>query len=66
MSQTQKEVQRIRIIHSYRVSHKCNTLLFSIPHDIRKQYGLDKPTSLYVIPKKDGILLRKVDLEGIK
>jgi hypothetical protein len=56
---------RIRIIHSWRVNKKSPTLIFAIPQDLRKQYDLDEPGSMYLIPKKEGILLKKVQLEGI-
>jgi len=62
----QTQDQRVRIIHSYRVGKNTPTIIFSIPQDIRKQYNLEKPTSLYLIPKKNGFFLKKVDLEGIE
>ena len=62
----EEQEQGVRIIHSYGKSKDSPTLIFSIPKDIREQYDLSKPTSLYLIPKKDYFILRKVDLESVK
>jgi len=61
-----KEQQETMIIHSYRSSQKTPTILIAIPKEIREQYNLDKPASLYLIRKKDGFFLKKVDLENIE
>ena len=61
----EEEQQEVRIIHSYKPNRKSPTILIAIPKEIREQYNLDKPCSLYLIPKKDGFFLKKVDLEGI-
>ena len=61
----EKEEQQTMIIRCYRSSNNSPTILIAIPKEIREQYNLDKPASLYLIPKKDGFFLKKVDLEGI-
>jgi hypothetical protein len=60
-----EEDNRIRIIHSWRVNKKSPTLIFAIPKDLRERYHLEDPGSMYLIPQKNGILLKKVDLEEI-
>lgn len=63
---TVKEEQGVRIMHSYGKSRNSQTLIFSIPKDIREKYDLSKPASLYLIPKEDYFILKKVDLESVK
>lgn len=62
----EEDEKGVRIIHSYGTSKDSRTLIFSIPKDIRKMYDLTKPTSLYLIPKKDYFILKKVDLDSVK
>lgn len=62
----EEQEKGVRIIHSYRVSKNSETIIFGIPKDIREQYDFSKPTSLYLIPKKDYLILKKVDLESVK
>ena len=45
----EQEEEGVRIIHSYRVSKNSETIIFGIPKDIREQYDLSKPTSLYLL-----------------
>ncbi len=64
---TMKEEQEhvVRIIHSYRKSKDSPTIIFGIPKDIREQYNITEPTSLYLIPKEDYFILKKVDLDSV-
>jgi len=64
--QKQEPKQKIWIIKSWRDSKKSKSLVFCLPKDIGDKYDIDKPCSLYLIPRSDGILLRKVDLESVK
>jgi hypothetical protein len=57
---------QIKIVKSWRNHDKARTLIFPLPADLAKKYGIEKPAHLYFIPREDGILLRKVNLEGIK
>lgn len=58
-------VQEFRIVKSWRNNAKKPTILFSIPLDLAKKYDITRPANLFLIPREDGILLRKVDTEGI-
>ena len=58
--------QRIRIVRSWRNNSNAPTVVFSIPHDLAQIYEIDKPCNLFLIPCRDGILLRKVNLRVIK
>jgi hypothetical protein len=62
----EEEQDEVTIIHSYRANKNRRTLIFSIPKHVQERYNLNKPTSLYLIPKKDCFVLRKVDLESVK
>jgi len=66
MIQLPDKQNRVRIIKSYKNGSKLSTLLFCIPKDIAKAYDIEKPANLYLIPRKDGILLTKVPMEGIQ
>ena len=55
----EEQEQGYRIIHTYGTSNDSPTLIFLIPKDIREMYDLIKPTSLYLIPKKDYLILKK-------
>jgi len=68
MIQTKEEKQnkRVWIIKSWKDTANSSTLIFSIPKDLQKEYGLSKPTALYLIPKKGGLFLKKVDLESVE
>jgi hypothetical protein len=39
-----------------------NTILFTIPTVISKQYGLDQPSYVVVEPMEKGIFLRKLEV----
>lgn len=43
----------------------CSATLV-IPKDFAKEYGLDKPCHVIVQKTADGILIKKLDLEGMK
>ena len=63
---TQMKEQEVRIIRLYRKSKDSPTVIFGIPKEIREQYDLNEPASLYLISKKDYFILKKVDLETVK
>jgi hypothetical protein len=57
---------KIRIIKSWRHTNTSRAVSFAIPFEIAQKYSIEHPVNLFVIPREDGILLRKVDTEGIK
>lgn len=61
-----QEEQEIRIVKSWRNSDGARTVIFPIPYKLAKKYDIEKPANLFLIPRDDGILLRKVNTEGIK
>jgi hypothetical protein len=62
----EEQGNQVKIVKSWRNHDKARTLIFPLPADLAKKYGIEKPAHLYFIPRDDGILLRKVDLEEIK
>jgi hypothetical protein len=56
----------IEIVKSWRNTDGCRTIVFPLPYKLAEKYHIEKPAKLYLIPRKDGILLKKVDLEGIE
>jgi hypothetical protein len=61
-----KDFEKFRIIKSWRHTKKSRSVSFALPFDIAGKYNIEHPAHLFVIPRDDGILLRKVDTEGIK
>ena len=55
----------IEIVKSWRNTDGCRTIVFPLPYKLAEKDHIEKPAKLYLIPRDDGILLRKVDLEGI-
>jgi bifunctional DNA-binding transcriptional regulator/antitoxin component of YhaV-PrlF toxin-antitoxin module len=58
--------KEIEIVKSWRNNDKARTTVFPLPYKLAEKYGIEKPANLYLIPRKDGILLRKVELEEIE
>ena len=58
--------KEIEIVKSWRNNDKARTIIFPLPYKLAEKYGIEKPANLYLIPRKDGILLKKVELEGIE
>jgi hypothetical protein len=58
--------EEIVIVKSWRNADKARTLVFPLPYKLAEKYHIEKPANLYLIPRDDGILLKKVDLEGIE
>jgi len=56
----------IEIVKSWRNTDGCRTIVFPLPYKLAEKYNIEKPAKLYLIPRNDGILLRKVDLERIE
>lgn len=56
----------IEIVKSWRNTDGCRTIVFPLPYKLAEKYHIEKPARLYLIPRQDGILLKKVDLEGIE
>jgi len=55
-----------RVVRTRWMNKDANTILLTIPHQFRKRYRLDKPTSVLMIPTNIGILIKKLELETIK
>jgi len=58
--------EEIVIVKSWRNTDNSRTIVFPLPYKLAEKYHIEKPGNLYLIPREDGILLRKVDLEGIE
>jgi hypothetical protein len=58
--------EEIVIVKSWRNTDNARTIVFPLPYKLAEKYDIQKPASLYLIPRQDGILLKKVDLEGIE
>ena len=56
----------IEIVKSWRNTDGSRTIVFPLPYRLAEKYHIEKPVKLYLIPREDGILLKKVDLEGIE
>jgi hypothetical protein len=56
----------IVIVKSWRNTDNARTIVFPLPYKLAVKYHIEKPANLYLIPRDDGILLKKVDLEGIE
>jgi len=39
-----------------------NSVLMTIPAEFTKDYGLDKPANVLVIPTENGLLIRKLEV----
>jgi hypothetical protein len=56
----------IVIVKSWRNTDSARTIVFPLPYKLAEKYHIEKPANMYLIPREEGILLKKVDLEGIK
>ena len=66
MTQTESmKGEQVIIVKSWRNSDGARTIVFPLPYKLAEKYHIEKPANLYLIPRDDGILLRKVDLEEI-
>lgn len=50
----------VRVVRTWRNNQTSRTMLFSIPHEMAKEYHLDEPTNILVIPSNQGILLKRL------
>lgn len=57
-------MQRDKCIMSTFLSGKLSATLV-IPIDIARRHGLDQPSEVVVEETKEGILIRKIDLEKV-
>jgi len=58
--------KNIQIVKSYNPKKQQNTIIVTIPHELAKEYGFDVPQHLVMVPKNNGILIRKLNTEGIE
>ena len=61
-----REDEQVIIVRFSRNTDNARTVVFPLPYSLAKKYSIEKPANLYLIPREDGILLRKVNLEGIR
>jgi bifunctional DNA-binding transcriptional regulator/antitoxin component of YhaV-PrlF toxin-antitoxin module len=48
------------------MNNDANTILLTIPVQLRKKYDLDQPTNVLMIPTDDGILIKRLEMETMK
>jgi len=62
MSETKDRTDKSEkeIIRTWLAGHSSCTLV--IPKDFAREYGLDRPSHVIVERKRDGILIRKLDV----
>jgi hypothetical protein len=60
MKQKQPKIAKIWLSCGGRQSH--NSMLMAIPTEFRKEYDLDKPTNVLVIPTEEGLLIKKLEI----
>jgi hypothetical protein len=58
--------KEFQVVKSYAQSKQKNTIILSIPHELAKQYGFDVPQHLLMVPRDDGILIKKLNTDGIE
>jgi hypothetical protein len=58
--------EELFIVKSWRNSDSSPTIVSPLPQKLAERYHIEKPAHLYFIARDDGILLRKLDLKGIK
>lgn len=64
IQQTQKTTCDARVVRTRLTDKRAHTIIFSIPRPLALQYHLDKPTHMIMIPRDDGILIRKLQMEN--
>jgi hypothetical protein len=59
-----KQVSESRVIRTWHSGGKNrkNSILFSLPAEFAREYQLNEPTNVLVIPTEDGILLKKLEV----
>jgi hypothetical protein len=60
------ENQDMRVVRTRWMNNDSSTILLTIPHQFRKKYRLDQPTSVLMIPTDSGILIKKLETETMK
>jgi len=61
-----EQLPSITIAKTWRQTPAQRTVVFAIPRKMAEFYDLSKPSTIYLIPKKDGIMLKKLNLENVK
>ncbi|MDP9489275.1 MAG: hypothetical protein M3P28_03620 [Thermoproteota archaeon] len=59
-----EKTSNVRVVRTWRNNQTSNTMLLSIPHEMAKEYNLDEPTNILVIPTDHGILIRRLHAGG--
>jgi hypothetical protein len=59
----QQMKEEYEIAKSWTLHPESDTLVFCISRNLAKRYNLKKPCRLVLIPKEDGILLKKMEVK---
>lgn len=59
----EKQEQDFEIAKSWTLHPESDTLVFCISRELAQRYNLKKPCKLLLIPQKNGILLKKMELK---
>jgi hypothetical protein len=55
-----------KVVRTWRNNQVSSTILLSLPHDLAKKHGIGVHTNLLAIDTDQGILLKKLNLEGVE
>lgn len=58
--------EETRVVRTRWMNNDANTILLTIPVQLRKKYDLDQPTNVLMIPTDDGILIKRLEMETTK
>ncbi len=66
-SMIQKELEQ-KVVRTWLSGSNSRSLpksiLMTIPHEYCKQYNLDKPTNVLVVPTEQGLLIKKLEVKA--
>jgi hypothetical protein len=59
-----KQISESRVIRTWRSSgnNTSNSILFTIPVEFAREYHLNEPTNVLVVPTDEGLLLKKLEV----
>ena len=59
-----KQTSETRVIRTWRSggNSPSNSILFTIPAEFSREYNLNEPTNVLVIPTDEGILLKQLEI----
>ena len=59
-------IENPQVIRTWRNNQSSSTIVLSLPHQLAKKHGIGVHTNLLAIDTDRGILLRKLNLEGME